>query len=169
MAKNCLLIFVILVTFLFLIIFDQTQRFFVNTVLTAFAPPSVSISVKTSDQLFPEDFKFGASSSAYQVEGGWNEDGKSPSSWDLLVHKNPEKIKDGSNADVGPDSYHHFQDDIAALNLVGVTYSSQYFLKKLFYIHVVSSLSVLDIMGQNLAEWFSDQSKRHRLLSEDYR
>lgn len=120
MAETFLQILVFLVTFSFFIIFDQTQRYFVNTMLIAFAPSSIENSESTSPPSFPESFKFGASSSAYQVEGAWNEDGKSASTWDTLVHNTPEAIQDGSNADVGPDSYHYFQDDIAALNSVGV-------------------------------------------------
>lgn len=69
---------------------------------------------------FPANFSIGVSTSAYQIEGGWNADGKSPSTWDTFVHDHPELITDGSNADVGPDSYHHFADDVAAVNLVGV-------------------------------------------------
>jgi len=69
---------------------------------------------------FPSDFKFGAASSAYQIEGAWNEDGKSPSIWDAELHAHPEMIADGSNADVGADSYHFYGKDIEALKQVGV-------------------------------------------------
>lgn len=69
---------------------------------------------------FPPEFKFGVSTSAYQIEGAWNEDGKSPSVWDTFTHQHPELIADGTNNDVGPDSYHLYNDDIDAMNLVGV-------------------------------------------------
>ncbi len=33
---------------------------------------------------FPKDFLWGAASAACQVEGAWNEDGKTSSIWDTL-------------------------------------------------------------------------------------
>lgn len=70
--------------------------------------------------VFPKNFSFGASTAAYQIEGGFEEDGKGPSIWDTLVHEHPEMIADGSNGDIADDSYHHFMDDIKALSDVGV-------------------------------------------------
>ena len=43
---------------------------------------------------FPSDFLWGAASAAYQVEGGWNADGKGPSVWDLFT-KLPGKTFEG--------------------------------------------------------------------------
>jgi hypothetical protein len=69
---------------------------------------------------FPKDFSFGASTAAYQIEGGWNADGKVPSIWDSITHFHKEMIVDHKNADVGPDSYHFYMKDIEALKFVGV-------------------------------------------------
>lgn len=45
---------------------------------------------------FPENFLWGASTSAYQVEGAADEDGKSPSIIDMYEH--PEGVADFSVA-----------------------------------------------------------------------
>ncbi|XP_023310397.1 myrosinase 1 isoform X2 [Anoplophora glabripennis] len=70
---------------------------------------------------FPNSFLFGAASSAYQIEGAWNESGKGPSRWDYLVHNRP-VVNDGSTGDVAADSYHRYKDDIAALKELGVSF-----------------------------------------------
>ncbi|XP_073829952.1 myrosinase 1-like [Musca autumnalis] len=70
---------------------------------------------KPGSKYFPESFKFGVSTAAYQIEGGWNSDGRGPSIWDTYTHEHPEMIADHSTADVGPDSYHLFDKDLEAL------------------------------------------------------
>ena len=47
---------------------------------------------------FPEDFVWGCASSAYQVEGAWDEEGKGPSIWDTFVHT-PGRIANGETGD----------------------------------------------------------------------
>ena len=42
---------------------------------------------------FRKDFVWGAATAAYQIEGAWNEDGKSPSIWDEFCHRGG-KIED---------------------------------------------------------------------------
>lgn len=74
----------------------------------------------TSLRRFPDDFLFGAATSAYQVEGAWNVDGKGLSNWDEFTHSHPEKIADGQNGDIGPNSYEFFLGDIAAIESLNV-------------------------------------------------
>lgn len=69
--------------------------------------------------LFPKDFCWGVATSAYQIEGAWNEDGKGESIWDRFTHR-PFTIKGSENGDLACDHYHLYQEDIALLKALGV-------------------------------------------------
>lgn len=64
---------------------------------------------------FPKDFLWGASTSAYQVEGACQEDGKGMSIQDL--HKPSEGITDFK---VASDHYHHMKEDVALMSELGL-------------------------------------------------
>ena len=68
---------------------------------------------------FPEDFVWGCASSAYQVEGAWNEDGKGPSIWDTFVHT-PGKVANGETGDITVDHYHRYKEDVALMKELGL-------------------------------------------------
>jgi beta-glucosidase len=74
-------------------------------------PTNQSASVGNSFPQFPKDFYFGSATAAYQVEGGWDADGKGPSTWDVFVRK-VGKIKNGDTGDIACNTYHDFQTDI---------------------------------------------------------
>ncbi|KAM4697905.1 lactase/phlorizin hydrolase [Rhinophrynus dorsalis] len=69
---------------------------------------------------FPSDFHWGASTSAYQIEGGWNTDGKGPSVWDTFTHV-PGNIANNDNGDIACDSYNQLDADLYMLRALGVT------------------------------------------------
>ncbi|KAA3665446.1 MAG: beta-glucosidase [Chloroflexi bacterium] len=68
---------------------------------------------------FPDDFQWGVATSAYQIEGAWNEDGRSPSIWDTFA-KTPGKTKNGDTGDVACDHYHLWPQDVALMKELGV-------------------------------------------------
>ena len=65
------------------------------------------------------DFLWGVGTSAYQVEGAVEEDGRGRSIWDTFAHT-PGKIRDGSTGDVACDQYHRYDQDIAMMQELGI-------------------------------------------------
>lgn len=64
---------------------------------------------------FPKNFLWGASTSAYQVEGGWNADGKGPSVQDV------KDIPAGTtDFKVAVDHYHRFAEDVKLFKELGL-------------------------------------------------
>ena len=68
---------------------------------------------------FPPNFVWGAATSAYQIEGAWNEDGKGPSIWDTFAHT-PGKIYHGETGDTAIDAYHLWKSDIQLMKSLGL-------------------------------------------------
>ncbi|KAJ1402352.1 Glycosyl hydrolases family 1, N-terminal conserved site [Sesbania bispinosa] len=66
---------------------------------------------------FPLDFVFGSGTSAYQVEGAANEDGRTPSIWDTFAHAG---YAHGENGDVACDEYHRYKEDVRLMVETGL-------------------------------------------------
>ena len=69
---------------------------------------------------FPEGFRWGTATSAYQIEGATQEDGRGVSIWDTFARL-PGKIRDGANADIADDHYHLYKEDVALMKAMGVS------------------------------------------------
>jgi beta-glucosidase len=68
---------------------------------------------------FPDDFVWGAATSAYQIEGAVREDGRGESIWDRFAAE-PGRISDGSDASVACDHYRRSDEDLDILQWLGV-------------------------------------------------
>ncbi|CAI9628378.1 unnamed protein product [Alternaria burnsii] len=68
----------------------------------------------------PENFQWGFSSSAYQIEGAAKDQGKGPSIWDLLAHRVPNFVADNTTGDVVDQHYYLYKQDFARLASLGV-------------------------------------------------
>ena len=69
--------------------------------------------------VLPAAFVWGAATAAYQVEGGWDADGKGPSNWDALAHR-PGGLAEGATGDIACDHYHRLEADLDLLAELGV-------------------------------------------------
>jgi beta-glucosidase len=69
---------------------------------------------------FPAGFHWGAASSAYQIEGAWNEDGREPSIWDTFA-RTPGRVRNGDTGDVAIDHYHRWAEDVRLMADLGLT------------------------------------------------
>ncbi|XP_031121895.1 raucaffricine-O-beta-D-glucosidase-like [Ipomoea triloba] len=68
---------------------------------------------------FPDDFLFGASSSAYQTEGAANDGGRKPCIWDTFT-KQKGTVTDGTNASMAIDVYHRYKEDVQIMKKLGL-------------------------------------------------
>jgi beta-glucosidase len=107
---------------------DMTRRQLARTLLAAAAvsatgivrPAATQAAAATPQPLsFPPDFLWGCATSAYQIEGAVNEDGRGKSIWDIFSHT-PGKTFDGQTGDVADDSYHRYKEDVQLLKTLGV-------------------------------------------------
>ena len=73
---------------------------------------------RTASSGFPNGFLWGTATSAYQVEGAVNEDGRGPSIWDRFTHT-PGTISDNSNGDTATDHYRLYKEDIQLMKALG--------------------------------------------------
>ncbi|ORX49012.1 beta-glucosidase [Piromyces finnis] len=86
---------------------------------------SVESAEETPKKKLPADFKWGAATAAYQVEGAWNEDGRGESVWDHFTHLYPKNVESGdrtnpdsTNGNVACDSYHKFDEDVKMMKIM---------------------------------------------------
>lgn len=68
---------------------------------------------------FSENFVWGAATSAYQIEGAVEEEGKGEHIWDVYV-KEPGHIYGGHNGNSACDHYHRFREDVSIMKEIGI-------------------------------------------------
>ena len=66
------------------------------------------------------EFVWGVSSSAFQIEGATSEGGRGLSTWDVYT-RTPGKILNGDTADIACDHYHRYREDVKLMAELGVT------------------------------------------------
>mgnify|MGYP000426477877 CR=1 FL=1 len=99
---------------------------------------------------FPKDFLWGASTSAYQVEGASLEDGKGPSCQDVKV------VPEGtSDLKVCADQYHRYKEDIALMAEMGFKLIvSQFLGQELFLkeqvLSILKGLNTITMLSMNV-------------------
>ncbi len=68
---------------------------------------------------FPDDFVWGTATAAYQIEGGWDADGKGRSIWDDFSQV-PGNVLSGDTGEVACDHYHRVEEDLDLMASLGL-------------------------------------------------
>ncbi|MCA9879525.1 MAG: beta-glucosidase [Thermomicrobiales bacterium] len=68
---------------------------------------------------FPDDWVWGATTSAYQIEGGGQAGGRGPSIWDTFS-ATPGKTQGGATGQVAADHFHRVPGDVALMRELGL-------------------------------------------------
>ncbi|XP_075050832.1 cytosolic beta-glucosidase-like [Mixophyes fleayi] len=71
---------------------------------------------------FPESFAWGAATAAYQIEGGWDADGKGLSIWDSFTHQGGDRVFKNQTGDVACGSYTLWEEDLKCIKQLGLTH-----------------------------------------------
>ncbi|MFI5163079.1 MAG: GH1 family beta-glucosidase, partial [Sphingobacteriales bacterium] len=74
---------------------------------------------KLDKSLFGDDFQWGVSTAAFQIEGAHDADGKGESIWDAFTAKKG-KVKDSHHARVATDFYNNYKTDIDLLKELNI-------------------------------------------------
>src|SRR3954453_11497971 len=86
------------------------------TFLTA---SSVTLAIALVTIRFPENFLWGAATSAYQIEGSPRADGAGTSIWQRFSHS-PGRTHEGQTRDVACDHYRLYRDDVRLMAELGL-------------------------------------------------
>jgi beta-glucosidase len=68
---------------------------------------------------FPTGFLWGSATAAYQIEGAWNEDGRTPSIWDTFARRKG-AVRNADTGDIAADHYHRYAEDVALMADLGL-------------------------------------------------
>jgi beta-glucosidase len=77
------------------------------------------MSLPAPTRRFPDRFRWGVATAAYQVEGAVDEDGRGPSIWDTFSHR-PGRVDNGDTGDVACDHYHRWPEDLDLMATLGL-------------------------------------------------
>lgn len=69
--------------------------------------------------VFPANFIWGATTSAYQIEGAIHQDGREDSIWDVFC-RIPGKIQGGQSGEIAADHYNLWKKDVALMAAMGI-------------------------------------------------
>ena len=87
------------------------RQFLAAATAAAAIPPAFA--TPPTPSAFPKDFLWGASTSAYQIEGALDADGRGPSVWDTYAKQG--RIADGTTAARACEHYRRYPEDVALM------------------------------------------------------